>query len=70
MYQSTLEANSDEVSELKVLSNLTLGKAELLVEASLVVTVVHLVHEIERIWFEMILLVLRYDVSGRHGIHT
>jgi riboflavin biosynthesis pyrimidine reductase len=42
MFQSILEAIRDEVSELKVLSDLTLGKAELLVEGGLVVIVLHL----------------------------
>jgi hypothetical protein len=70
MFQSILEAIRDEVSELKVLSDLTLRKAELLVEGSLVVIVLHLMHEIERIWFKMILLVLRHAGRSHDGIHT
>jgi hypothetical protein len=70
MFQSILEAIRDEVSELKVLSDLTLGKAELLVEGSLVVIVLHLMHEIERILFKMILLVLGHAVGSHDGIHT
>jgi hypothetical protein len=70
MFQSILEAIRDEVSELKVLSDLTLRKAELLVEGRLVVIVLHLMHEIERIWFKMILLVLRHAGRSHDGIHT
>lgn len=70
MFQSILEAIRDKISELKVLSDLTLGKAELLVEGSLIVIVLHLIHEIERIWFKMILLVLQHAVRSHNGIYT